>query len=269
MPWIYNEDAALKLKLQGLKVVDANAPGGRSVPVRYRLPEDELAALSYPIIIIEHLPVSFAPERQSRRLDMRLPYAPEGMPTWFPDNALSFDPHQSPYITNWPIAVNLDYQITIYCRKMVEHLQPLMATLATYSYLPFQFAFLNVPQDGTWRNMSLLGGPTIEYGKDNNDERLFRCNYIVRVCSEVLWTVFVNGVYNALVTDINLDLGCYSDVTNLTTELVATNKSIISTGPKIGFDVGGVGGQQEGHTEPEAASFVPHPHPRSRGTYTR
>lgn len=270
MPWIYNEDMALKFKLQGLSVLDANAPDGRRVPVRYRLPEDELAALSYPIIIIEHLPLSFAPERQSRALNIRLPYAPEGQPTWWPDSQDTFDPAQSPYITNWPWAVNLDYRITVYCRKMVEHLQPLMTTLASYSYLPFQFGFLNIPQDGTWRNMFLMEGPTIEYGKDNNNKNLFRASYMVRVMSEVLQNVNVNGLFNSIVTDINLDLGVYLDVTDLTTEEFSSNKALIATGPTIGFNVGVLGNNQlTGRTEPEAASFIPRSRPRRRGITTK
>jgi hypothetical protein len=266
MPWIYNEDMALKFKLQGLQVIDANAPQGRSVKVRYRLPEDELAALSYPIIIIEHLPTSFAPERQTRKLDMRLPYAPEGQPIWWPANKDTFDPNQSPYITNWPLAVNLDYRITVYCRKMVEHLQPLMTQLALQPYLPFQFGYLNIPQDGTWRNMFLMEGPTIEYGKDQNNKNLFRASYMVRVMSEVIQHFSINGTFNSIVTDINLDLGVYLDVTDLTTEEFASNKSLIATGPTIGFNVGIAGTNQPmGQTEPEAASFISHRRPRRRG----
>src|ERR1700729_4089841 len=88
--WVYNEDAALKLKLQGLTVADANNPA-RPVPVRFRLPEDELATLTYPIFIIEHLPMSFAPERAHRNL-LKLGYAPAGFPTWWAANADTFDP---------------------------------------------------------------------------------------------------------------------------------------------------------------------------------
>jgi len=226
-----------KLKLQGLTVTDANAPNGRPVPVRYRLPEDELATLSYPIIIIEHMPISFAPERQHRGF-IQLPYSPEGLPIWWAPNADEFDPALSPYYSYFPLAVNMDYRVTVYARKMPEHLQPILATLATYNYLPFQFGFLNVPQDGTWRNMFLMQGPEIEYGKDNDDKRLFRASYMVRVMSEIIPFVYVNGIYDALVGQVNLDLGCYADVENLATEELAANQSIISTGPNVAFNVG-------------------------------
>lgn len=253
--WIYNEDAAIKLKLQGLKVVDANSPSGRPVPVRFRLPEDELATLTYPIFIIEHLPISFAPERAHRGYGL-LNYAPAGYPTWWDDDALTFDPNQSLYSSQFPLPANLDYKVTIYCRKMVEHLQPLVAQLALQPYLPFQFGFLDIPQDGTIRNMFLLQGPEIEYGKDQDNKRLFRCSYMVRVMTEVIPEVIVNGI--GLVEQINLDLGCYRDVHDLTTEEVAANQAIISTGPNIAFNVGITPvTASPGKTEPLATRPIP------------
>ena len=168
MPWIYNEDAALKLKLQGLQVTDANAPSGRTVPVRFRLPEDELATLSYPLIIIEHRPITFRGNEQHRGY-IQIPYAPEGYSEWFQDGQ-NFAPDTSPYWGWFPIAVNLNYAVTVYTRKMPGHLQPLMVQLSLNPYLPFQFGFLDIPQDGTVRSMFLDGGPEIEYGKDNDDK---------------------------------------------------------------------------------------------------
>lgn len=257
MPWIYNEDMALrepKFKLQGLKVIDANAPQGRSVPVRYRLPEDELATLSYPCIIIEHLPASFAPERAHRGY-IQLGYAPDGFPIWWDPDATSFDPDQSPYYSWYPLPYNLDYKITVYTRKMAEHLQPLVAQLALQPYLPAQFGFLDVPQDGTNRNMFLLQGPSIEYGKDNNDKRLFRAVYMVRVMSEVI--PHVDVFREGIVTQMNLDLGCYEDITDLTTEVFADNQAIISTGPNLAFNVGLNAPQPgpPGMTEPPAINI--------------
>ena len=261
MTWIRNEDAALKLKLQGLTVADANN-SSRPVPVRYRLPEDELATLSYPIIIIEHLPVSFAPERQHRGF-VKLQYAPENYATWWPANEDSYDPSLSPYYSWFPLAVNLDYQVTIYCRKMPEHLQPIMAQLALQPYLPFQFGFLDVPQDGTIRNMFVMHGPEIEYGKDKDDKRLLRASYMVRVMSEVIPAVYMNGLYGALASQINLDLGCYSDVADLDTEELAANQALLSTGPNIAFNVGLPGPVTGGNGEAQPRPTVPIPRRRA------
>jgi hypothetical protein len=234
MAWMYNEDSALKLKLQGLLVADANNPT-RQVPVRFRLPEDELATLSYPVIIIEHRPVTFRGNEQHRGF-IQIPYAPEGYNEWFEDGQ-DFNPNSGPYSGWFPIAVNLNYAVTIYTRKMAGHLQPLMAQLSLNPYLPFQFGFLKVPQDGTIRSMFVEGGTEIEYGKDKDNKRLFRTTYLVRVVSEVLPEVLVNGEFGALVTQVNVDFGCYSDVTNLTEAEVEASFSLIQTGPAVTWNV--------------------------------
>lgn len=191
MPWLYNEDAALKYKLQGLTVTDANNIS-RPVPVRYRLPEDELATLTYPIIIIEHvgqfpdparehrgyIPYGYAPDLSGVTATIQPPpvgfnFGSENYPAWLPqqsaqinapitqaelitafENAGSYDPTTTPYFGYFPLPYNFDYQITVYCRKMAGHLQPLMQALATINYLPYHDGFLFVPQDGTKRTMS-------------------------------------------------------------------------------------------------------------------
>lgn len=232
MPWIYNEDSALKKKLQGLTVTDATAPpGGRAVPVRYRLPEDELATLTYPCIIIEHIGLYPDPSREHRGY-IQIPYAPEGKAIWWAENATAYDPSLSPYWGWFPLPYNFDYRIVVYTRKMAEHLQPLMTTLAQQPYLPYHWGQLDVPQDGTYRSMFLLGGPEIEYGKDQDGKRLFRATYMIRVLSEI-----VNAVVPPPITDINLDLGVYRDVTDITTEEIENNVALISTGPMINFNV--------------------------------
>jgi hypothetical protein len=109
-----------------------------------------------------------------------------------------------------------------------------MANLATEPYLPYHFGYLNIPQDGTIRTMLLMGGPEIEYGKDKDDKRLFRATYMVRVVSEIVPTVYVTEP----VEQINLDLGCYRDPTDITSEDAALNRSVITTGPSVNYNVG-------------------------------
>ena len=218
MPWLRNEDSSLKLKLQGLRVFDANAPaGGRPVPVRYRLPQDELADLSYPIIIIEHAGLYPAPEREHRGR-IQIPYTPEGMTPWYsgPANAQVAN---SPYFANFPMPYNFDYVITLYARFMTEHVQPLAATLATEPYLPAKFGFLDIPQDGTIRSMFLQGGPEFSYGKDEDDKRMFSVSYRIRVFSELVQGVQSMVAYGGTlvpVNTVNLDLKVYSDLTDVT-----------------------------------------------------
>ena len=235
MPWIRNEDSSLKLKLQGLYVTDRNAPaGGRTVPVRYRLPQDELANLSYPIIIIEHAGLYPAPEREHRGR-IQLPYAPEGYQPWYtgPANALVAN---SPYYSYFPMPYNFDYEITLYARFMTEHVQPLVAQLATEPYLPAKFGFLEIPQDGTIRSMFLMGGPEFGYGEDEDGKRMITVTYRIRVFSELVGRVDSMQAYGGTlvpVDAVDIDLRVYSEVEDITMDTPAEielHRGILSAG---------------------------------------
>lgn len=281
MPWINSEDAALKMKLQGITVVDANNPA-RPVPVRFRLPEDELASLTYPTIIIEHIGLFPAPEREHSGY-VQLPYAPEvqnddGTSTsyapWYPANTKKINTNLSPYAAWFPSPYNFDYRVTVYARKMPGHLQRIMAVLATSPRIPYHFGYLNIPQDGTQRKMFLMGGPEIEYGKDNNDKRLLRAVYQVRVESELILadSFTVNGPYNSLATQIDFDFGCYSDVHDITTEEVSANFGVITSGPSTFWNVEGpqapLGVYPDGSIQP-LPTFVPRRSIHSRAVTPR
>ena len=241
MPWLRNEDAALKKKLQGLLVYDENGPEtGRPVPVRYRLPQDELASLSYPIIIIQHAGLYPAPEREHRGR-IQLPYAPEGFQPWYsgPENALVAN---SPYYALFPMPYNFDYVITLYARFMVEHVQPLAATLATERYLPAKLGYLEVPQDGTVRSMFLEGGPDFGYGQDENGKRMFKVTYRIRVFSELVGDVQSLQAYGGTLVPVNtvdLDLRVYADLADITMDTPAeieTHRGILSAGTSSSFN---------------------------------
>jgi hypothetical protein len=241
MPWLYNEDAALKKKLQGIFVFDENAPpGGRPVPVRYRLPQDELADLSYPIIIIESVGHFPAPEREHRGR-IQLPYAPEGYDEWFsgPDNAAVAN---SPYYSNFPMPFNFDYIVTFYARFMVEHVQPVTALLLTEPYLPAKFGFLEVPQDGTVRSMFLTGGPDRQYGQDEDGKRMFSVTFRIRVFSELVGPVQSLTTFGGTLVPVNtvdLDLGVYSDLSNISMDTPAeieANRGILSVSAGSSFN---------------------------------
>jgi hypothetical protein len=185
MPWLLNEDSALKFALQGIMVTDANAPpGGRPVKVRFRSPEDEVAKYTPPLILIEMPRLSMAFDRMHDGLT-RLPYAPEGYPPWWPGNATSYDPDASPYLADFPIAYDITYQLTVYTRINRDHMMPIMAALEAESMLG-RYAVLNIPQDGTYRRITRLGGPDRDYSKDELGKRLFRATYVIRVPTELV-----------------------------------------------------------------------------------
>jgi hypothetical protein len=221
-------------------VTDGNAPGGRVVPVRYRLPEDELANLSYPIFIIEHAGMQPDAEREHRG-HVQLPYSPEGYPEWWSDDTQA-DVTLSPYYADFPMPWRMNYQITLYARFMTQHIMPLKALLAGENYLHPKFAYLNVPQDGTARSMFLLGGPEDGYGTDEDGKRLFTVTYLVSVFAELAENVQVMQAYGGTlvpVSAVSLDLGVYSDVTPITMSTPAeieANRGILSVGVGSSFN---------------------------------
>src|SRR3954464_13581109 len=114
MPWLLMEDEALKTKLSGLTVSDINDPV-RPVAVKYRDPEIELSDMIFPSIVIEHAGISKADDREHRGRDF-LDYAPEGTLPWWDENSPEdqFDPAKQTLLTEIPIPINLDYQVTVY-----------------------------------------------------------------------------------------------------------------------------------------------------------
>lgn len=201
MPWLLNEAAALKQKVSGLVVRDASTPSGRPVEVRFREPENELADMKFPSIILEYSGISKASEREHRG-PVYLGYIPEGMD---PDNdgivptidrvshlevpwdttAAEWDPSLSPfYVRDYPVPYNVDFKVTVYSRFQTE-LMPLMNDLAKIDRLPHRFGYLEISQDRTVRTMDVVGGPEIVAERDPQDKRVFRAVYSVRVASEL------------------------------------------------------------------------------------
>ncbi|MFC9505405.1 putative Ig domain-containing protein [Streptomyces sp. NPDC057002] len=180
MPFLLNEDKALKQKFQGLLVHDATSgDAGRKVTVRYRNPEYELADATYPLILISHSRISRDEEREHRG-EVSLHYAPEGYEPW----ADMTDPTQSPYMAEMPIPLNVDYQLDAYARKEL-HLIEMTGALMGFHFLPARLGYLPIPEDGTVRRLDILGGPEYSESKDELGKRLFVATWAIRVSSEV------------------------------------------------------------------------------------
>lgn len=217
MPWLFNEDSSVKARLQGLLVQDATAPvGGRSVGVRFRLPDDELANLTYPVIIIEHAGIYPAQERMHSGYTT-LPYAPEGSQAWWsPGQPIVAT--DSPYWAPIPTPYNFDYQVTLYGRFWAAHIAPVVAQLATVYRLPAKHGMLWVPQDNTMRTMRLLGGPEEGYGQDEDGKKIFKVVYLVRVFSELVEDVNSSALFGGTLIPVNtvdIDLSVYSDLSDI------------------------------------------------------
>jgi hypothetical protein len=178
MPWLLNEDEALKKKLQGLIIPATN--GDQSVAVRFKNPEDELAGFTFPLILISHGPISRAEEREHRG-HIELPYSPEGYPE---DLHIESDLGHTGYFTDYPIPYNLDYVVEVYSRFARDD-RRMLATLSGFDYLPDRFGYLEIPEDGTIRRLDVIGGPETSEERDGNNKRLFLTSFVIRVSSEL------------------------------------------------------------------------------------
>ena len=170
MPFILNEDKALKLMLTGVTVSDSgNAT--RPVGVWFGQPDLEIRVQSYPYMTIDFLGYNEDFER-SHRGEIQMPYFPEGADT------------TQQHITEFPIPVYLDYQITTWARQP-RHDRQIMAAMATGQRIPLRFGLLVVPEDMTVRRLDFLGF-TKKDTTDENGKRLFSNAYTIRISAEIL-----------------------------------------------------------------------------------
>lgn len=222
MPWLFNEDEALLQKLSGIKIFDPSAPldpdnpeaPNLDVAVRFRVPENELANMTYPAIIIDQPVLNPAQDREHRGY-VRLPYIPEGIDrdsvqTWdrqdgeyYNWNPGTDDLRESPFVSDYPIPFNLDYQITLYAR-FNAHIVQLVGLLATIDYLPIRFGYLDVERDMTVRSLDVIGSTEIIGTRDGNDKRLFQAVYAVRVATEL--SMYGIGQLSKPVETVDLDV---------------------------------------------------------------
>ncbi len=170
MPFILNEDKAVKLMLTGVTVSDSGN-STRPVGVWFGQPDLEIRVQSYPYMTIDFLGYNEDFER-SHRGEIQMPYFPEGADT------------TQQHITEFPIPVYLDYQITTWARQP-RHDRQIMAAMATGQRIPLRFGLLVVPEDMTVRRLDFLGF-TKKDTTDENGKRLFSNAYTIRISAEIL-----------------------------------------------------------------------------------
>lgn len=162
MPFILNEDKAIKAMLTGVTVADSGNPA-RPVGVWFGQPDLEIRAQSYPYMTIDFLGYNEDFSR-SHRGEIQMPYFPEGVDT------------SEQYVTEFPIPVYLDYQITTWARQP-RHDRQIMAEMATGQRIPLRYGLLVVPEDNTVRRLDFLGF-TKKDTTDENGKRLFSNAYL-------------------------------------------------------------------------------------------
>ena len=180
MPVIINEDNALKQLLAGITVSDAGN-ASRPVGVWFGQPDAQIRQQSYPYITIDLIGISEAQERVHAGL-VELNYVPEGV-----------DPEKD-YIVQYPIPVDLMYQVTTYSRQP-RHDRQIMAQLFGPTRLPLRFGMIAIPEDGTARRLDML-----RFSKRDTteqDKRLF-CNvYTIQISSEFFRDTLID-IYKVL-----------------------------------------------------------------------
>lgn len=175
MPFILNEDKALKQILTGITVADSgNAT--RPVGVFYGQPDKEIRAQAYPYITIDLISVTEDTSRAHRGYIYDMPYTPEGA-----------DPDVSNGV-DYPIPVDLTYQITTWARQP-RHDRQIMASMYTLGRLPLRFGSLPIEEDGTVRRLDMLGFSKND--RTENDKRLFSNVYTIRVSAEIFQSELV------------------------------------------------------------------------------
>mgnify|MGYP006279355083 FL=1 len=170
MPIILNEDAALKAMLTGITVSDSGN-NARPVGVWFGQPDLEIRNKSYPYIVIHFIGYSEDFTRAHRGI-VELGYTYEG-----------YDAETS-YIGEYPIPVNLDYQITTYARQP-RHDRQIMAEMLAGQRIPLRYGEIVIPEDNTVRRMDLLGMTKRDL-IDSDGKRLFSNVYNVRISAEIL-----------------------------------------------------------------------------------
>lgn len=189
MTFLLSEDEALRNKLLGMVVTDQKAAESpettRKVGVWFGQPDQEIRSQSYPYITIDMIDIAE---------DFARAHRGKARPSYLvgPD----IDPDTQDWEINWPIPVNIDYQITTYARQP-RHDRELLAQLL-YTRIPLRFAVLE-PDDGTVRRLDVLDiakRDVTEAGK-----RLFVNVIRVRVSSEIAPETF-NVMYKALQVNV-------------------------------------------------------------------
>jgi hypothetical protein len=200
MSFLLDEDEALRNLLKDMVVNDQKSVTEdgpqRKVGVWFGQPDQEIRNQSYPYITIDMIDIAEAFDRAHRGRVIANYYADPDTMT----EGVDWDTSLHAKDIDYPIPVNLDYQITTYARQP-RHDRQILAQLL-YTKIPLRFAVLNVGPDtqfGTARRLDVLDiskRDITEQGK-----RLFVNAITVRISSEIAPALF-NKLYK--VQEINV-----------------------------------------------------------------
>jgi hypothetical protein len=228
MNFLFDEDEALRNLLLGMSVMDqkANSEGGstRSVKVYFGQPDQELRDQTYPYITIDMIDIAEDVERAHRGKVKPAYYT---NPTNMVDAAqgvqqVAWNPELNDWDVDYPVPVNIDYQITTYARQP-RHDRQILAQLLT-SKIPLRFAVLSTGPNtvsGTTRRLDVLDvskRDVTEQGK-----RLFVNAITVRISSEIVPSL-IHKFYKVQEVDV-------TGTTGLNNQFTAVEPPITITAP--------------------------------------
>lgn len=172
MPWLLDEDYALKQKLSGFTV--SNYADGKLLPIQvyYRFPDPEERERTFPHIAIDLTEIVFDAERAHRADGYLLTWDTETA-TPMINGALVGD--------DYPLPWSLIYQLAYYSRNPTHDRQMRMMA---YQMFPEQYGSLNMQYfDGTIRRADLVSSVQRDT-VDANNKRLYRNILTVAISSE-------------------------------------------------------------------------------------
>lgn len=212
MTFLLDEDEAIRNLLLGMNVTDQKSVTEegttRNVGVWFGQPDQELRDQKYPYVTIDMVDIA---EDFSRAMRGKV------KPVYIQDptvmvagvqgtqgtqavQQVSYDDDVNNWEIDYPIPVNIDYQLTTYSRQP-RHDRQILAQLL-YTRIPLRFAVLNTgpnTQYGTTRRLDVLD--IAKRDITENGKRLFVNAITVRVSSEIAQSTYVK-LYKAL--EINI-----------------------------------------------------------------
>lgn len=183
------EDKGLRDLLKGMVVTDQKGnseASTRPVGVWFGMPDQELREQNYPYMTIDMIDVNEDRARSHRGFADQSYLVPETLPTGMGGKI------------DYPVPINIDYQITTYARNP-RHDRQILSDLL-FTRLPLRFGTLVPTDDNTIRRLDILDvakRDTVEASK-----RLFINAITVRVSSEIPQTLYkeLYKVQKAIIT---------------------------------------------------------------------
>ena len=202
--FLLSEDEALRDLLLGMTVTDQKANSTRNVEVWFGQPDQELREQKYPYVTIDMVDIA---EDFSRAMRGKVKPVyltdPENMVNGVQGTQsvqavqeVEFDDEVNSWEIDFPIPVNIDYQITTYSRQP-RHDRQILAQLM-FTKIPLRFAILNTGANtvyGTTRRLDVLD--IAKRDVSESGKRLFVNAITVRISSEIAQSTYTK-LYKAL-----------------------------------------------------------------------